>query len=643
MSDPSSVEDAWEVLSNHVRKYDNEMVNGWNEDIDTLLVFAGLFSAVVTAFTIESYKWLSEGPADATVILLTQISSQLAGSNSSSLPSAAHFKPTPSSIRINTFWFLSLILSLSSSLFSLLCKQWLREYRRDTHTRSQGEAQALRQLRKDSFESWRVPVFLSTLPCLIEVALLLFFVGILDLLWTLHIPPVFAVGGIAIVLSGSCYLLTTLLPGLTIIASIFRDVRDYLTFAQYPHYELTCPYKSPLAWGIFRIFGRLISLHSLNRLLFRFAADESRRRSSAACARYFRSDIHRCADWSVLDHHLIGRSRWHPAINVYCLASLRSLVATFRDTPSILPSLKTILFSFPPQEIVPVVFNEWRLAMWVEPSLEDVKAFISVSDHLSTRLSTRRQSVGFTSSDHFSRSALSPRLMTLNWQFLLNSRSMDRSYEKFFNHPGVLTYQVKQALEKWIFLLDKNKPGRTGLHFILPFYVAERLWTHPDARVREAGLEYLVVYERGWETYTAPRLEPSARVEESEDERYALISSLSKHLDRPGNDSPSVLVSSQRGLRFLVHTNDQIIRHCLFNTTLGTRRRILEDWKRVISQVCRDFGLPVECFREIPDASQIEILTDRGPTTMAITSQIVVEGKENKAVQISEESRSSIV
>ncbi|KAJ8093823.1 hypothetical protein PM082_009685 [Marasmius tenuissimus] len=232
--------------------------------------------------------------------------------------------------------------------------------------------------------------------------------------------------------------------------------------------------------------------------------------------------------------------------------------------------------------------------------------------------------------------------------FLLNSRSMDRSYEKFFNHPGVLTSQVKQALEKWQFLLNKNIPGRTGLHFILPFYVSERLWTHPDARVREAGLEYLVIYERGWETYTAPYLEPSARVEESEDERYALISSLSKHMDymRPGNNSPSVLASSQRGLSFLVHTNDQIIRHCLYNTTLGTRRRILEDWKRVISQVRRAVHLPVEYFKEIPDAPQIEILADRGPTTVAMTSRIVVDDRENKAkcsVDSSEGRRSSIV
>ncbi|KAK1231357.1 hypothetical protein PQX77_005538, partial [Marasmius sp. AFHP31] len=60
---------------------DDEMAAGWKEDIDTLLVFTGLFSAVVTAFTIESYQWLSESPEDVTISLLTRISQQLEGQN----------------------------------------------------------------------------------------------------------------------------------------------------------------------------------------------------------------------------------------------------------------------------------------------------------------------------------------------------------------------------------------------------------------------------------------------------------------------------------------------------------------------------------------------------------------------------------
>ncbi|EEB99753.1 hypothetical protein MPER_00492, partial [Moniliophthora perniciosa FA553] len=103
---------------------------------------AGLFSAVVTAFLIESYQWLSEDPADTTVTLLTQISMQLNASQTT-LPERPQFEPEASSIRINCFWFLSFIFSLTSALFGLLCKQWLREHQRDLPTRTPGEALAL--------------------------------------------------------------------------------------------------------------------------------------------------------------------------------------------------------------------------------------------------------------------------------------------------------------------------------------------------------------------------------------------------------------------------------------------------------------------------------------------------------------------
>ncbi|EEB99793.1 hypothetical protein MPER_00435, partial [Moniliophthora perniciosa FA553] len=75
------------------------MVKGWRDDIDTLLVFAGLFSAVVTAFAIESYQWLDEDPADTTVALLTQLilvqmhrpsASMFFGSSASSSASRLH-------------------------------------------------------------------------------------------------------------------------------------------------------------------------------------------------------------------------------------------------------------------------------------------------------------------------------------------------------------------------------------------------------------------------------------------------------------------------------------------------------------------------------------------------------------------------
>ncbi|ESK85804.1 hypothetical protein Moror_2417 [Moniliophthora roreri MCA 2997] len=94
--------ESWERMLKEVR-HDEDIVKGWRDDIDTLLVFAGLFSVVVTAFVIESYQWLDEDPADTTVTLLTHlISVQVNGSQTTSFEPTP-FKPDALSIRINIF------------------------------------------------------------------------------------------------------------------------------------------------------------------------------------------------------------------------------------------------------------------------------------------------------------------------------------------------------------------------------------------------------------------------------------------------------------------------------------------------------------------------------------------------------------
>uniref|UniRef100_A0A0W0G813 DUF6535 domain-containing protein n=1 Tax=Moniliophthora roreri TaxID=221103 RepID=A0A0W0G813_MONRR len=143
------------------------MVKAWQDDIDNVLVFAGLFSAIITAFVIESYYWLDEDFADTTVALLTKlILVQANGSQFVSLEPIP-FKADASSVRINVFWFFSLIFSLTSVLFGPLCKQWIRERQCDITIRTPGEVLALRRLRRDSCEKWDVSSFLSTLPILL--------------------------------------------------------------------------------------------------------------------------------------------------------------------------------------------------------------------------------------------------------------------------------------------------------------------------------------------------------------------------------------------------------------------------------------------------------------------------------------------
>ncbi|KAK1219096.1 hypothetical protein PQX77_018195, partial [Marasmius sp. AFHP31] len=219
-----TLEKSWEVIMKEVTALDEGLVGGWKEDIDTLLVFAGLFSAVVTAFVIESYQWLQEAPEDTTVALLRQISQQL-NNTSEPVPEPDTFTVSSSVVAINVLWFLSLIIALVDALFALLCKQWLREHRRHTHTRTPSEALALRWFRNQSLEKWHVPAILASLPMLLEIALFLFLAGLLELLRTRH-PVLFKIATIVVALAALFYFATTIIPAIDIIRQALQVTPD---------------------------------------------------------------------------------------------------------------------------------------------------------------------------------------------------------------------------------------------------------------------------------------------------------------------------------------------------------------------------------------------------------------------------------
>ncbi|KAG7096172.1 hypothetical protein E1B28_006845 [Marasmius oreades] len=105
-----TIQQPWDALMKTIDTRDDELMKGYKEDIDTLLVFMGLFSAIVTAFTIESSKRLEEDLQNTTVAFLRQIAHWQMSSLSS--PPPTPFTPNPSDVRINTVWFLILILAL---------------------------------------------------------------------------------------------------------------------------------------------------------------------------------------------------------------------------------------------------------------------------------------------------------------------------------------------------------------------------------------------------------------------------------------------------------------------------------------------------------------------------------------------------
>ncbi|TFK37930.1 hypothetical protein BDQ12DRAFT_588542, partial [Crucibulum laeve] len=236
----------WEECNHLVKAYDKAMCKGWKEEISNLLILAGLFSAVVTAFTVESYKWLQPDPTNTTLAVLMHISNQLSASDTNSTARAPFdlnsqsFSAPAWAVHVNTFWFLSLTLSLTTAMIGILCIQWLREYERDTHL-SPKESLAMRQMLSEGLRKWHVPKVLYALPLLLQLALLLFFVGLLNLLWSLGHIVVLAVSGGFLGLAFLFIGLTTILPTIQFLLPLDENLR-----------VPQCPYKSLQSWAFFR-------------------------------------------------------------------------------------------------------------------------------------------------------------------------------------------------------------------------------------------------------------------------------------------------------------------------------------------------------------------------------------------------------
>ncbi|KZV96322.1 hypothetical protein EXIGLDRAFT_643256, partial [Exidia glandulosa HHB12029] len=156
--------------------------------------------------------------------------------------------PASAVVRINIYWFLSLVLSLSAALVGIVCKQWLREYERDV-SQSAKQALGVRQVKFEGMEYWRVGSIVTSVPLLLQLALALFLIGISELLWHLHRAVAIAVTTVA-GLTAAFYLATALLPLLQYVYLSLKTDRRFLS--KHVFTAPQCPYKSPQAWLILR-------------------------------------------------------------------------------------------------------------------------------------------------------------------------------------------------------------------------------------------------------------------------------------------------------------------------------------------------------------------------------------------------------
>ncbi|KAF8668369.1 hypothetical protein RHS04_09006 [Rhizoctonia solani] len=195
----------WKVYVKEADKSDTELVDGWNKSLD-----AALFSAVSTAFLIESSKMLKQDPNDVSAAALVVMSRALVAltSNSSvdlsslSMPDqspSSPFVPAHNAVLINTLWYLSLATSVATSFLAMLAKDWCRSFETGRSGHPYDQAQR-RQRKWMMIERWKMQELIVVLPSLIHISLLLFAIGLCIYVWDLDVTtaiPVMCVCGAA--------------------------------------------------------------------------------------------------------------------------------------------------------------------------------------------------------------------------------------------------------------------------------------------------------------------------------------------------------------------------------------------------------------------------------------------------------------
>ena len=154
----------------------------------------GVFSVTVAAFIIVSYQSLQPDSADATVRLLSQISQQLTALSNGTplpapliLPDAASFKPTPSAVRVNVLWFVSLSMSTACALWATLMQQWARRYVQVADRPYITVEQArIRAYFLKGVEDFGLATAVEVLPVLLHSSVLLFYIGLIDFLLNIN-------------------------------------------------------------------------------------------------------------------------------------------------------------------------------------------------------------------------------------------------------------------------------------------------------------------------------------------------------------------------------------------------------------------------------------------------------------------------
>ncbi|PVF95409.1 hypothetical protein CPB86DRAFT_817232 [Serendipita vermifera] len=203
--DPPSI---WAFYSNLGKSYDGDLVKDVTNTVENLLIFAGLFSAVVTAFISQTYPMLQPDQKDH----LSRIYQELRNPGSSEPLDEQSFVPPAYAVRVNCFLFAGLFISMMVAFLSILVKLWTRGYQRDLEGISSAHLRSrIRHYRYVGAERWGFVTIVALLSIFMHLALFVSAIGIIDLLLSTS-KTVGFVALIVLALGVLAFLVTSAIP-----------------------------------------------------------------------------------------------------------------------------------------------------------------------------------------------------------------------------------------------------------------------------------------------------------------------------------------------------------------------------------------------------------------------------------------------
>ncbi|KAF8502930.1 hypothetical protein F5888DRAFT_1607532, partial [Russula emetica] len=220
-----SANEFWKLYRDEAENHDKAQIHTLKNGMDSALIFAGLFSAVLTAFVVDSKQDLTPSPADEAVYylrqhstILSQISVQLSSIApqvtipSTPPPPFPSFSPLASDVRVNVFWFMALAFSLLAALLAILVQQWVRNYMHVFQRYGDPlKSSRLRQYLYDGCDRWDMPRVAEGVPGFLHISLFLFFAGLGDSLLNINTKVVLSTI-VPIGISGLLYIFAIFAP-----------------------------------------------------------------------------------------------------------------------------------------------------------------------------------------------------------------------------------------------------------------------------------------------------------------------------------------------------------------------------------------------------------------------------------------------